>query len=548
MNESPAPARDDGRSLPELKEGDVFASRYRVEKRLGSGLYGQVYLVRHLKYGRATVLKVFYPGVFQTEEQRRAFKTEFDSIKRLKHPGVPPHLEQGDWPEGHTKYCTMDYVNGSSLRALVDELGKKGRRLAPSDAVHIVTRLLETLKAIHPHGVIHRNIKPENILIVAKGSVADQVKWDLRLSDFALVRAPIDWMTEVSPSKLPYMSPELLGYGGEIGPRTDIYSVGALLYEMLTGSPPAPDPAPPSSVRPGLPKKFDDIVELCLAHTQEDRYATVDDLLFDLGQLPADIPEVEAEPSKWWAPLAVIGGLVGIAAVIGAIFLAGDKAPVTTGPEVWKSIREQVRNHPDFVTEKESEIAAKKDKEPGMVYIPGGAYVGGALPGEPGVGEGERHAEMVTVYGYYIDRYEFPNKEGSLPKTMVSWTEAQEACNRLGKRLCTADEWERACKGRDSLIYGYGDTFDPNRCAMLGVENSDRRAGAHPGCRSDYGVWDLAGGVPEWVVYRMDPGTERPAIKGGLVGGDPARGTRCASIVFESASHRNPNIGFRCCK
>ncbi len=549
MKQSPASARDEGRSLPELREGDEFASRYRVEKRLGSGLYGQVYLVKHLKYGRPTILKVFYPGVFRTEEQRVAFKTEFDAIKRLKHPGVPPHLEQGDWPEGNTKYCTMDFINGSSLRALVDELRKKGQRLAPSDAVHIVTKLLETLKAIHPHGVTHRNIKPENILIVAKGSMADQVKWDLRLSDFALARAPIDWMTEVDPGKLPYMSPELLGYGGEVGPRTDIFSAGVLLYEMLTGSPPGPDPAPPSSIRPGLPKKFDDIVELCLAHSQEDRYGSVEDLLFDLEQLPADIVDIAGDDTgRWWAPLAVIAGLVGIGAVIGIILWVGDKPPVTTGPEAWENIREHVRKNPNFVTETEAEIAAKRSKEPGMVYIPGGAFVGGALPGEPNVGDGERTAELVTVYGYYIDRYEFPNREGERPKTMVSWTKAREACNKRGKRLCTADEWERACKGTGSLIYGYGDTYDPTACAGPGSSGSDLRAGLFPDCHSDFGVWDMAGGVPEWVVYHVDQQTERPVVKGGLVGGDPARGTRCASIVFESASHRNPNIGFRCCK
>lgn len=546
-----AHAGDDGQKLPPLQPGEIFVGRYRIEKQLGKGLLGMLYQVKHLKYGQTLVLKVFYPGVVATPEGRTAFKSEFDRLQQLKHGGVVRYFEQGDWPEADTKYCTMEYINGSNLRTLMNELKQQGHPMAPQDAIQILQKLLETLKAVHPSGVTHRNIKPEEVLIVARGKAREKVQWDLRLSDFALGYAPVDWITEVPSEKLPYMAPEVKGYGGDIGPRADVYSVGALFYEMITGV--VWDESTPATKRkPSLPKKIDDVLDLCLAQNLSERFDSADAMLQELNQLANMSFDDDKRKMSKFTWLYVLVGLGVLVAFIVYLLNLKPPAPVKTPEERWAELRGTVKADPKFVQETQAEIDAKKDKEKGMVYVPAGLYLAGALPDEPNVRPTDPSAErksesgtqlsIFSLKGFYIDKYEFPNEPGKPPLQGLDFTEAETKCNNLGKRLCTTQEWERACKGPDLLIYSYGDAYDPTKCSA-GSDPVDSK----PECGSGFGVINLSGGVTEWTNGAAGNSETHRIVKGGEAGAEPW-GTRCASVKEEAMTFKNPVIGFRCCK
>ena len=149
-------------------------------------------------------------------------------------------------------------------------------------------------------------------------------------------------------------------------------------------------------------------------------------------------------------------------------------------------------------------------------------------------------AKKAKVDAYCIDRYEFPGP-GKLPRTGVSWFQAKALCEARGRRLCTAVEWERACKGPRSYRYPYGNTFKANKCATEDSNEEPRavvKGGAFKGCRSGYGAFDLSGNVAEWTAEKV--------LKGGS-SKKPDYAVRCAHRAKKSPGSSDPFVGFRCC-
>ena len=200
----------------------------------------------------------------------------------------------------------------------------------------------------------------------------------------------------------------------------------------------------------------------------------------------------------------------------------------------------------------EAELNTMVQAHPDMLYIPAGPFVMGRLNQEDltSASQSEPLAHAVKTAGYYIDRFEFPNrtadKEGNKvkPVARVSWVDADKACHTVGKRLCTEEEWERACKGPANWIYSYGDSYNPEMCGT-GVEEA-YNIGDRETCVSGYGVAMLSGGLREWTASVAGTKGSRRLVKGGLRG-NPARGTRCAFAVDEAATYADSTLGFRCC-
>jgi formylglycine-generating enzyme required for sulfatase activity len=138
--------------------------------------------------------------------------------------------------------------------------------------------------------------------------------------------------------------------------------------------------------------------------------------------------------------------------------------------------------------------------------------------------------------------FEYPNVRGTMPMFGTPYPKAKELCRAAGKRLCTADEWERACKGPRSTIYSYGDTFDEDFCG-LGLEDP-YPSGTKESCKSEWGVFDLSGNFREWTSSLR---RNRPLVKGGLKSA-PEKGTRCAMAADESMEFTDKSITFRCCR
>jgi TolB-like protein len=258
--------------------GAALASRYTIERELGRGGMATVYLARDLRHDRLVALKVLRPELAATLGPER-FQREIRLSARLSHSSILPVFDSGE-AAGRLWYA-MPYVEGQSLR---QRLGKEAQ-LGVSEAVRITGQVAAALAHAHGQGIVHRDIKPENILLCGDQAL---------LADFGIAKAldaaSTEKLTEtgLSLGTPAYMSPEQAS-GGAVDARSDIYSLGCVLYEMLAGAPPftgptaqailarhALDSVPPlRTVRATLPEAIDSAVGRALAKVPADRFASV---------------------------------------------------------------------------------------------------------------------------------------------------------------------------------------------------------------------------------------------------------------------------------
>jgi hypothetical protein len=183
-----------------------------------------------------------------------------------------------------------------------------------------------------------------------------------------------------------------------------------------------------------------------------------------------------------------------------------------------------------------------------MMWIPGGALVAGTAPDHlPRIADEEMPGEQVILKPFYIDVFPYPNEEGAIALTNVTQAEAEGLCLDQGKRLCSELEWERACKGPQNSIYEYGDVYRPDRCGT-GTAPAMRPTGIRVGCRSDFGVHDMHGGVWEWTSSPWGRGNS--AALATLRGGNSPAGElvgRCSNAMGRPPETKSDTVGFRCC-
>ena len=213
--------------------GTTLAERYRIVSPLGKGGMGEVYRAEDLKLGQTVALKFLPKSLAQTEEARERFTREVRLARQVSHPNVCRVFDIGEISETtdagktvtHT-FLTMEFVDGEDLASLMRRIG----RLPPDKAVEIARQLCAGLAAAHEHGIIHRDLKPANIMLDGRGRV--------RITDFGLagLAAEIEG-AEARAGTPAYMSPEQFA-GGEVTPKSDLYSLGLVLYEIFTGKRP----------------------------------------------------------------------------------------------------------------------------------------------------------------------------------------------------------------------------------------------------------------------------------------------------------------------
>jgi serine/threonine protein kinase len=264
--------------------GAVFAG-FRVEKVIGSGAMGDVYLAEDTRSGDRVALKVLRAELTEDERFRRRFEREAAIATSLDHPGVVRTIAAGE-ADGRL-YLAMEYVEGSNLREIL-------RSDAPLDvdrALHLVAQVADALDAAHRAGLIHRDVKPANVLVT--GAPGDE---RALICDFGLARH-ISSVTSLTTDRgfvgtIDYVPPEQIE-GGTVDRRADIYSLGCVLYECLTGAKPFEreselaivfahlnDPAPTATERrPELPEAFDAVFAKALAKSPDDRFGSCRDLV-----------------------------------------------------------------------------------------------------------------------------------------------------------------------------------------------------------------------------------------------------------------------------
>ncbi len=184
----------------------------------------------------------------------------------------------------------------------------------------------------------------------------------------------------------------------------------------------------------------------------------------------------------------------------------------------------------------------------GMRLIPAGSFRMGTARDDPMMGFDEKNQSAVSVGAFCVDVYEYPNRRGAAPKVNVSWAEAKRLCEAKGRRLCSEEEWEKACKGPGHLRYPYGDTFDASTCNTedeLGEDRTLATSGRFGKCRSGYGIADLSGNVAEWTSSTYAANADRTQ-KGGSFS-TPDYAGRCSARRNGSPGARAGDLGFRCC-
>jgi serine/threonine protein kinase len=292
----------------------VVIPRYRVRQRIGAGGMGEVYLAEHIALGRPCAIKVIRPSRVDDPISQARFEREARSAAKLCHANIVSVYDAGQLEDG-TFFCCMEYLNGLTLHDLVDDYG----RLPAARVVYLMEQACAALSQAHQHGLVHRDLKPANIFTTVNGEYSDVVK----LLDFGLVKplgivSALTHEGTITGSPL-YLSPEQATGEVATDERSDIYSLGAVMYFLLTGQPPFSDGAtmqillahanrPPIAVserNSDVSPELETLVMRCLAKSPADRFDSAAELADALRGCSEHGLWTEATASDWWSSRSV---------------------------------------------------------------------------------------------------------------------------------------------------------------------------------------------------------------------------------------------------
>ena len=284
----------------------LLGGRYELDGVVGRGGMAEVYRARDIRLDRIVAIKTLRTDLARDQIFQARFRREAQSAASLNHPSIVAVYDTGeDMATGvPVPYIVMEYVDGRTVRDLLQE----GHRLLPERSLEIIDGVLRALDYSHQAGIVHRDIKPGNVMVTRNG--------DIKVMDFGIARAMSDaqaTMTQTAQviGTAQYLSPEQ-ARGERVDARSDLYSAGCLLYELLTGRPPftgdspvaiayqhvRENPVPPSRVDPDVPAWADAIVLKAMAKSPADRYQTAADMRADLQRAASGMPVAAAPPTR----------------------------------------------------------------------------------------------------------------------------------------------------------------------------------------------------------------------------------------------------------
>ncbi|MBV8881137.1 MAG: protein kinase [Planctomycetaceae bacterium] len=302
----------------EEKDAPAFPNLEILEM-LGQGGMGVVYKAKQKNLDRLVALKVLSPHLSEDREFVERFTREAKALAQLNHPNIVGIYDSGI--HDRVPYLVMEYVDGTPLRTLL-----ASPKLTPDRVLEVIPQICDALHYAHAHGVVHRDIKPENILVDRKGKV--------KIADFGIAKLASVDETRITKTGYVmgsphYMAPEQMRNSGQVDHRADIYSLGVVFYEMLTGELPLGRFKPPSE-KSAADRRLDPVVLKSLEREPEDRWQTAD-------EVKSRVLRLEDEAAPRTRPGRMLGLAIGFSAAIlvvglGVVLLAGRGSSVPSGP------------------------------------------------------------------------------------------------------------------------------------------------------------------------------------------------------------------------
>jgi len=493
-------------STLQFEPGALISERYRLEEPIGKGGMGVVYRAHDTLVDEPVALKFLNPAKLRNQRSMALFIKEAQIARRLRHDNIVAVHDVSTTREG-VPFLTMELVTGPSLRAYLRRRRAQRSLLPIRIAIEIALQILAALEYAHRF-VIHRDLKPENVLLLT-GERVKVLDFGLAL---ALGEAPAP---ESAPAgrvvgTIAYASPEQRLHK-ELDHRSDLYSLGLILRELLTLRTPAEEIIPVEKCRDDVPAAVRKVLHQALQQSPNDRWQTA--AAFRAALQTAFDEAYQAQPATTPTGEGAAPNLDGMILLKGGSIVLGNGAATGADPDQATFIE-------DFYMD--------------------------AYPVTVG-----QYREFIDATGHaYPALWGQPNYSGAMqPVIGITWHDATAYAHWAGKTLPTEAQWEYAARGKDARPYPWGHTEpDPTRANYGDNVSMPSIVSMHEDGATPEGIQELAGNVWEWTADPFDTGPEpspRKAIRGGCWQSPPAE-LRATYRKGAFPHEAQPTIGFRC--